>query len=112
MKYRLVSNPDEQKKIADLNDSFRAGRVVMTQRVALLSDKTRNLVLDAVRDFKQFTPDNDPYQEHDFGKVEVDGEKYFWKIDYYDMKLEYGSEDPSNASLTIRSLTIMRADEY
>ncbi|MEW8490194.1 MAG: DUF3768 domain-containing protein [Candidatus Thiodiazotropha endolucinida] len=32
----------------------------------------------AVREFHTFTPDNDPWHEHDFGSVELSGEKLFW----------------------------------
>ena len=66
----------------------------------------------AVRDFKDFTPDNDPHGEHDFGAVEHDGVRYFWKIDAYDRSLTFASQDPADPSVTTRVLTIMRADEY
>ena len=38
----------------------------------------------AVQVFDTFTPDNDPYGEHDFGSINWHQEKTFWKIDYYD----------------------------
>jgi len=44
--------------------------------------------------------------------VEHDGEKIFWKIDYYDRSLTKGSEDPSDSTRTTRVLTIMLASEY
>lgn len=55
---------------------------------------------------------DDPYGEADFGKVVVDGDKYLWKIDYYDKAMEYGSEDPSNPDITERVLSIFRAEDY
>ena len=50
--------------------------------------------------------------EHDFGKVVIAGVSCFWKIDYYDHTMTYGSEDPANPDITTRVLTIMQASEY
>ncbi len=47
-----------------------------------------------VATFSDFTEENDPHGEHDFGSFEVAGRKFFWKIDYYDAAMEFGSEDP------------------
>jgi hypothetical protein len=44
--------------------------------------------------------------------VEISGERVFWKIDYYDKSLEYGSEDPADPEQTMRVMTIMLASEY
>jgi hypothetical protein len=68
--------------------------------------------LALVRGFDVFTTENDPYGEHDFGSVTIDGTKLFWKIDYYDLSLQYGSNDPSDPAQTARVLTIMLAEEY
>ena len=65
-----------------------------------------------VRTFNDFTEDNDPWKEHDFGSVEFKGGKYFWKIDYYEKSLKYGSEDASNTAITTRVMTIMHSSEY
>ena len=62
--------------------------------------------------FKAFSAGNDPHGEHDFGNFEVEGENYFFKIDYYSPDLEGGSEDPADPKKTTRVLTIMRAEEY
>lgn len=69
-------------------------------------------VMVAVKEFTDFSGDNDPWGEHDFGAVSVAGEKVFWKIDYYNLDLSAGSENPANEGLTHRVLTVMLASEY
>jgi len=99
-----------------LNDNFRAtfvgGRVLTTASVAELPVDTKARLFLAVQSFSSFSTDNDPHREHDFGEIELEGERYFFKLDYYDLDCRYGSEDPSDPAKTTRVLTIMRADEY
>jgi hypothetical protein len=103
-------------RIRVLNDNFRStfvgGRVLTTAGVAELPVEVKARLLLAVQSFSEFTNDNDPHGEHDFGSIELEGETYFWKIDYYDLDCRYGSEDPSDSKQTTRVLTIMRASEY
>lgn len=103
-------------RIRVLNDNFRStfagGQVVMTSGVAALPDDTRAQLLAAVQSFSNFTKDNDPHGEHDFGSVEIEGVTYFFKLDYYAPDMDGGSEDPADPKKTARVLTIMRADEY
>lgn len=56
--------------------------------------------------------DDDPHGERDFGVFEHQGQKLFWKIDYYDPTLSFGSEDPTDLFKTHRVLTILLASEY
>ena len=111
--------------IAEINDRFRKeiltkpekrkdGRLFLTQGVAALDPDTRMLILAKVRAFSTFNADNDPYEEHDFGSVEVTNfgkvYKVFLKIDYYqDADMNYGTEDRVNA---YRALMVMLASEY
>jgi uncharacterized protein DUF3768 len=74
-------------------------------------DTKARLIL-AVQRFSEFSAENDPHGEHDFGRFEIDGEPYFFKLDYYALDMEGGSEDPADPEKTTRVLTIMRADEY
>jgi hypothetical protein len=86
--------------IRSLNDAFRqtfvGGRVMMTDGINALPDTIKAQVLSSVRQFTDFTPDDDPHGEHDFGAFEVDG----------------GSENPADPEVTTRVLTIMLASEY
>ena len=84
----------------------------MTSGVASLDAETIALILDAVRTYDQFDEDIDPYGEHDMGRFTVDGEDYYWKIDYYDPTLTYGSDDPADPDKTLRVLTVMFGSEY
>jgi Protein of unknown function (DUF3768) len=99
-----------------LNDNFRTtfvgGRLLTTASVAELAIDVKARLFLAVQSYASFSEADDPHREHDFGAVEIDGEKYFWKIDYYDLSQRFGSEDPSDPQQTTRVLTIMRADEY
>jgi len=108
--------------IRDLNDRFRKGdnsipgQVLMTAGVQSLIDIDPKMrlaqVIGAVRSFNEFSKDNDPHHEHDFGALEILGKKLFWKIDYYAPDMLHGSEDPSDITKTVRVLTIMLASEY
>lgn len=103
-------------RIRELNDAFRqsgrGGRIVMTSGVQALGEGERVALFAKIASHDDFTPNNDPHGEHDFGIVEHGGQKFFWKIDYYDRAMEAGSEDPSDPRETTRVLTIMLAEEY
>lgn len=107
---------DETTAIRDLNDklrqSFEGGQVLMTQGVNALAGNTLAQVLLAIRDFDDFTEDNDPYGTHEFGSVQIAGETVFFKIDAYDENMEYGSPNPADPEVTRRVMTILLASEY
>ena len=102
--------------IRALNDAFRTrlsgGTLMLTSGIIELGAPAQAAILHKVACFTAFEDANDLYGEHDFGAIEHEGERIFWKIDYYDLALEYGSEDPSNPAITRRVLTIMLAEEY
>ncbi len=103
-------------RIRDLNDAFRQGGQpvdwFMTAGIHALGAAFAHAALQKVKAFCDFTEDNDPYGEHDFGSLTVFGLKVFWKIDCYDLNLEFGSPDPGDPSVTRRVMTIMLASEY
>ena len=112
-----MTKQSRAQRIADLNDKFRKNLV---NRRPYLHDGRRQRQRSGVRfkdvseviAFDDFNADNDPHSEHDFGSFELEGEKLFWKIDYYDLAGEFGSEDPTDPKKTLRVLTVMLAEEY
>lgn len=105
---------DRTSRVKQLNDAARhslAGcRILITSGVKSLN--RLDDVLKAVRHFSDFTEENDPLGEHDFGSFTVAGERLFWKYDYYDPDMQMASLDPADDTITVRVLTIMLADEY
>jgi len=103
-------------RIQQLNDALRTqfvgGQVLLTVGFQTLPGEQQAALLLAIRHFNDFTPDNDPYGEHDFVVVEVDGVQVFCKIDYYDPTLQQHSADAANPVLTHRVMTVMLAAEY
>jgi len=97
-------------RIAFYNDVFRRRGTGMVLTSGIREIKNLGGLLEAVKRFNDFTPGNDPYGEHDFGAIQWEGQKVFWKIDYYDMALEYWA-DPLSAKCR-RVITVMLAGEY
>ena len=106
----------KRERIRELNDAFRKsfvdGRIILTMEVQALEEASRAKLLKGVQEFDVFSERNDPYCEHDFGSIDIEHERYYWKIDYYDQCLKFGSNDPSDPNQTTRVMTIMHAREY
>jgi len=102
--------------IRALNDRLRmqhvGGRLLLTPGVTALGADTVLAVLLAIQAFDSFSEENDPYNEHDFGSLDVRGSKIFWKIDYYDLTLNEAATDPADSKECARVLTVMLAEEY
>jgi len=103
-------------RIRALNDELRRnlpnGHTVMTTGVAALGAEAVARIVKTVAVYDDFCHANDPYEEHDFGSFEADGNLIFFKIDYYDKSLTYHSPDAADRSVTERVITIMLAEEY
>lgn len=106
----------ETARIRQLNDIFRksfiGGRVYLTEGIRALGQDFESACVERVQKHRRFAEGNDPYGEHDFGAFNVQRRKCFWKIDYYDAAMEWGSADPADPAQTTRVLTIMLAEEY
>ena len=115
-----MSSEEEEivERIAKLNDLCRtamgvAGRLVQTAGISALPPPVQSAIREKVERFSDFSADNDPHGERDFGAFTVPGvpENIFWKIDYYAPDLVHGSENPTDPQQTVRVLTIMLASE-
>lgn len=99
-----------------LNDTFRrsfqGGKVFLTEGVRALGDDQVRAIIRQIRTFDAFTPDNDPYQEHDFGAFDEGGTRVFWKIEYFDAEMEGASLDAADLEVTTRVMTVMLAEEW
>lgn len=106
--------------IARLNDRCRQGydrtaRIVVTSTcLATFSNESiasqaiaQAMLLQNLRGYS--FPSDVP--ERDRGDFVMDGTRVYFRIDYYDTKLAYGSEDPTDASVTRRVLTMMLRED-
>ncbi len=114
------------EKIALLNDELRKklisgelfkadskDKAYITRGASIfVNGMNRMQFLNNVALYRNFTEDNNPHGERDFGNFMYQKEKIFWKIDYKDNAMMYHSPDASDPSQTIRVLTIMKASEW
>jgi len=133
MSAALATASEQTARIARLNDLARRAMGVACTAVATvgfrsLPEADQSQVRELIETYDAFDEDNDPHSERDFGCVFQLGDgrwtterprsrddervRVFWKFDYYDRDLRFGSEDAANPAVTRRVLTIMLADEY
>jgi hypothetical protein len=110
-----MPDPDVER-IRALNDrarhSFTGCRVAITAGIAALGHDAVYAIFDLVKAYDDFTPDNDPYGEHDFGSFHYGEHQVFWKFEYYDLDYTMHSPDPTDETVTRRVLKVMLAEEY
>ena len=133
MSAALATVREQAARIARLNDMARQAMGVACTAVATvgfrsLPDADQSQVRELIETFDAFDENNDPHGERDFGTIyqlgdgrwttertrvrDDERERVFWKFDYYDRDLRFGSEDAANPTITRRVLTIMLAQEY
>lgn len=98
--------------IRQINDRLRqrheGGRVVLSDGVRALPVGTVARILIAIRDAG---PPADHSDEHDAGRVLVDGHEVLWVIDAFGLDWISHSPDPSEPSLTCRRLSVLLVEE-
>ena len=112
---------DRIETIARLNDRARHGldptaRIVFTRNClgAFCGPDTVDVVMvqaQLLGAFRRcsFSPDS---PERDFAAITFRDRKVWLKIDCYDGALEFGSDDPADASVTTRVITILLPEDY
>lgn len=113
---QVLSKPTRGELIRQINDrcrhSFTGCLILLTTALDELEVHTKALVLHQVRTFKDFNDSNDTWHEHDLGFFELNGDRYFWKFDYFAPDMQFGSDDPSDIEKTRRVLTVGFASDY
>ena len=107
---------DELRKKLITGELFKADskdKAYITRGASVFANGVNRMqFLNNVALYTNFTEDNNPHGERDFGNFMYKKEKIFWKIDYKDNAMMYHSPDASDPSQTIRVLTIMKASEW
>ena len=113
----IAAHNDAFRKLACLGETHSQpiqGRMHLTSSLAMAEDGLALEAVQAVGEFDVFEAENDPDGCHDFGAVDIRGQKVFWKIDLYeaDSDFRYGAETPDNPATTMRVLTVMMASDW
>ena len=103
-------------QIRELNDTLRTtglgGQTFLTDNLCRGGCGFVDKACKAVREFRKFNRNNDPYEEHDCATLKVEGKTVIFKVSYYDLDMRFLSSDPSDPKVTKRVLTIMLAEDW
>ena len=109
-RYEAAARKDS---IRELNDALRqtlaGGRVLLSPGVLSLPVEANAELLERVRSFTAFDPDNDA--EHGFGRFDFAGVAYCFELECCS-RTHDGAKEAVDAGKGTRALTVMRADEY
>jgi hypothetical protein len=106
----MTTKPETIRALNDeLRHNLTTGTAFLTTGVAALGAEVVARIVKTIAVYDDFCHANDPYEEHDFGSFEVDGQTIFFKIDLYE---EPGVKSANGEPVVTRALTIMLAEEY
>ncbi len=108
----ILKNAQTSKLNDLLRQTLLTGKVELSEGVQALPTSTQQKLLDGVKNFATFAPQDDNFKERDYGAFECGEHDIFWLIDYYDEDSHYLSDDPANLEKTNRVLRIMLVEEY
>ena len=103
------------RSIRSLNDAFRLSftstELHVSPGVLELSIGTQTEILDRVRNYRNFTEDNDPSMLHNKGQFDCQGHNIVWEIYCMNNDGRGESPDPANLDLTRRHMMVLLEDE-
>src|SRR4051812_13270564 len=95
-----IDTKERVEEIRRLNEefrtTFRGGQVLLTASVSQLPASDKAAALRAVTAFKDFSEENGPHEERDYGAFDLSGREFWWKIDSYSSSTDAASEDPAD----------------
>ena len=91
-------------------------RVILSPRLEEIFDNDMDTFKEIIRKIKSYNawnPANDPNGDHDFGKIQVDGNEYYFIVRLYDASWVYPYDpETMDADGIYRTLTIIDAREW
>ena len=116
-----AGDPDRNETIARLNDRCRMGgdrtarhvitRACLAEFAGGSTDEGLFAQAMLMANVRAHVFEGSAATLRDSGDFVFRGTTVYFKIDTYDLKLEYGSEDPADPSVTTRVMTIMLAQD-
>lgn len=117
----MLDTISTREKIARLNDRCRQGhdrtaRIVITRScLGTFAPDSRAAAIVAQAEIlatlRRYEFSETDAAERDRGSFDYRGTTIYFRIDYYDVDLAYGSEDASDPTITRRVLTIMLRED-
>jgi hypothetical protein len=110
-----ITTPAALAEIRRLNDefrtTFRGGKIYLTHGVSSLLVEIVASALLQVTAFSEWTPELDPYGEHDYLSFDLCNREFVFVIQYWDLKLAGPSIDPADPRATKRVGILMLTRE-
>lgn len=104
------------RELGRMNDGFRSAFLEIfwyfSENIKKLPTSVIDEIINRVRKFDDFKPDDDPFGERDFGQFTLEGiGEVTWCICHYDLTLNHFSEDMYDPNVTLPIMKIMFESE-
>lgn len=104
------------RAIRSLNDTFRlsftSSELHLSPKILAFDIETQAAIIDQVRNYRNFNPDNDPTCTHHQGFFQQEDQSIVWEIFCLTPDGKNLSEYPLDLNLTHRYIMIMCEEEY